>query len=237
MADGTQGIAASQAKKDARDSTAKCQQHTFGKQLTDETKARAAEGGANGHLALARGGTHEQKIGDVDASEDQNKSGKDQEEDGHLQDGLVGVGSWTGEALWEDADRHAFFSFWIFFCEAVADDVESGLRLLQGDLGTQARVESKIAEASIGRDVLLVRAIHLLHAKGQVTLDVDKGAHAVKLPWRDANDGDGATVIEDGFANDARIATEARLPEGIAENDDGIQRGDGAFLRKNEASK
>jgi hypothetical protein len=151
-------------------------------------------------------------------------------------DTLRSLGPWTGEALWEDADRHAFFGFWIFFCEAVADDVESGLRLLQADFGTQARVEGKVAEASIGRHALFVRAIHLLHAKRQVTLDVHKGAHAVKLPWRDANDGDGATVIEDGFADDAGIATEARLPEGIAENDNGIQS-DEAFRRQNEAAK
>src|SRR5580692_3444062 len=160
MADGTQGIAAGQAEKDARDSTAKCKQHAFSKQLADKTHACAAESGANGHLALARGGAHEQKVSDVDAGENQDKSGEDEKQHGDLQDGAVGVGRWTGEALWEDADRHAFFGHWIFFCEAVADDVESGLRFGQGNSFGQARVHGQIAKATIGGYVLFVGAIY-----------------------------------------------------------------------------
>ena len=76
---GTKRIAAGQSEQDAGDASAERQQQAFCEQLANQTKARAAEGGADSHFALPRGCAHEQEISDVDAGEDQDKSGKDEE--------------------------------------------------------------------------------------------------------------------------------------------------------------
>jgi len=49
--------------------------------------------------------------------------------------GRSGSGPSREKALREDADSHALFGFWIFAGEALADDVESGLCVFQGDSG------------------------------------------------------------------------------------------------------
>lgn len=125
---GAKRIAAGQAKQDAGDASAERQQHALRKQLADETKTRASQRRANSHLTLAHCRANQQEICHIDACQDQDESGKDEEQYGDLQNRTVRVGPWPGEALRKDRDGHASFGLWVLFCEAVADDVERGLR-------------------------------------------------------------------------------------------------------------
>ena len=59
----------------------------------------------------------------------------------------------------------------------------------------------------------------------------------MKLLGHDADNRYGMAVVEDGFAYDAGIAAAARLPEGVAQDHNGVQRRDGAFRRKKEAAE
>ena len=77
----------------------------------------------------------------------------------------------------------------------------------------------------------------MLHAKGKITLNVQQGNQPMKSLRHNAGDGDGKTVINNCFVDDAGVAAQARLPEGIAENDNRIQSSHGALGRKNEPAK
>ena len=99
--------------------------------MANEAHPARAEGGANGHLALARGGAHQQNVGDVEASHQENESGQSHKGERDGRERIVGIGFGTSKLFGKGTDGDTFVGIRMLLGEALGDNIEGSLSILQ----------------------------------------------------------------------------------------------------------
>ena len=170
-----------------------------------ETRAACAESRADSDFAHARGAASKEKIGDVEASDEQKESDGTEENPEGAASGVAGDPSTRrGE---DEADAFVFFRKG--FPEQSGNLCKVRLGSFLRDTGLQPANDLKFPTTAIG-----VRAI----TKRRKKLSTDPGLTGRK----NAHDEIGFVIEAEGLAKDVGIASETSLPEFIAEDHDGI---------------
>src|SRR5215472_4725085 len=161
--------------------------------------AASAESGAHGDFAHARGSTSEEKIGNIQTSDEKKKRDSTEENPEGAARGITG----NPRTRRREEKADALVLFGEGLRERGCDLSEIGLRGFLGDAGFEAADDLKFPTATVG-----VRAI----AKWRVKLIVDPGLAGRK----NADDDVGFVVEAKSFAQNVWIAAKARLPEFVA---------------------
>ena len=182
--------------------------------MADEAGLGGSEGGTDGELGSALGGASQEEVGYVDASDREDEC--DSSEDG--EEGRAdGLGDFVLEGIDEDSAgcaAGAVVTFRVEFRKSWKDRAEFAGGLLAGDVGAESggHVEMMAPLAAVGgkRGVVLERRPEF----GSGCEDV------LKVLVHDADDGVERVVEADLGADDAGVASEAALPESVAEDGD-----------------
>ena len=212
-----QRINAELRQPQAGDAAEEGQHQAFGDQLPDQAPAAAADRGAHRQLALARGRSHQQQVGDVGAGDQQHEHDR-----AHQRHQLrPHIGHQVGMHRLDAEIRVGGLLDGKARAQVGRQPVEFRLGLIKGD--TRLQPGNHAQEHVVTRSRLVVHAVgdHDVGAR----LDVGAGRKQQFEPRRQHADDVGAAIAEfNAPADDRRITAVAALPELVAEDRDGRQR-------------
>src|SRR6266403_2611452 len=133
-AGGEESIGAPNGESDAEAAADQGEQQTFHEQLAGDAPAAGADGGSNGHLALATGSTGEEQAGDIGTGDEEDKRDGAKE---NQQGGAQRAGNLIAER--HDVDAPVALGIRIFVLKLGGDGGHLGLRLRIGGAGFHTR--------------------------------------------------------------------------------------------------
>src|SRR5580704_17768014 len=225
-------------EQQTRATTQKSQQETFREVLPDKTAMTGALCGADGHFPLAHRGAHQENIGDVETGNQKYKSSQGHESDGSGRNRVLRVGLRPGKFLRIEPDIDAFLGLRMLTGNALRENLEGGLGLLDRCTGLEP---SHNREAAIGpvRPVLLNKVVGIIGhfgAERNIGVHVEDSVSSFKFLGSDTDDCERMFVDHDLFADDVRIAPKSLAPVGVAQNQNRVGAGSASFGGKNQTA-
>jgi hypothetical protein len=176
-------------------------------ELTNDPPAPRAQGGADGHLAFAAGGAHEQQVGDVGAGDEQQEGHRSEHREQRRTDV---AGERTLELLCGPA------KVCIRLREILSQPFADRCHVAPRHFGRHARLEP-----GDGPDEVRAPILRVGHPRLELERHPEVGPGRIgKRRWRNPDDGILVSIERHRPADDVRIGGELRAPELVRQHHD-----------------
>ncbi len=212
--EGPQQIASPVGHQQASHSAHQRKHRAFRQELADKTGAACAHGSANAQLLFTLGGLRKQKIGKIDAGDQEDEADDAHEHAAGKRELLSLIDAQCRFVQRKEFNRAALVVARVLFFKADGDRLHGSAGLVEVKLRFQPADDGEPAEAAVVFPVLELPGEHVVaHGDGNPEqVRTAERDYAFETRWRDAHDGVGRAVQQDGLADELVVRAEFSRP-------------------------